>query len=401
MNAIDLGAFSALFQEACVRCFGHAVTAPLTETEAKLFYTKVFDATGLVVGWKSIKNYSGFLLATGGKAENPSVATLDTLARYVGGVPYTTEPERKAVAGHYPYWYGYREKWVAGRGAAGHGPAGDAGSISITPGPKMIRTAEKVVLLVAGAAMALVYVGMLVFHWGRHEPFRDDFHALSADSLVARGWWVVAPDTVYWNKRATDSGGLTLYTLEGDNWPDTAHPPVIRNLLERRMPYSDFILEWHFEHFIPRQDWQQAGVLLSAGTDFGDPSLRVSIAYNDYNGVYPRSGTILLQAILSRGGAKPEEIVHVPLFSEDSLRRNPALANSLDHPALRIVKSWGRLRILYADGILANTSFREIGTYDMPLDFRFVGLFALKGFVDSSENMPVRFSAFSLDPVPK
>ena len=392
MNDIDLGAFSALFQEACVRCFGHAVTAPLTETEARLFYTKVFEATGLVVGWKSIKNYSTFLL--GGapdKRENPSVATLDTLARYVARADYTTEPERKAAAGHYPYWYGYREKWVGGRS---RGLAGTTGQ------SKWNKILRREALIVGGGFMTIliVVVGLKV---GGDRKFRDDFHALSTDSLTARGWWVVAPDTFYWNKRGDGNGGLTLYTLEGDNWPDPAHAPVIRNLLERRVPAGNWMLEWHFEHFIPHQNWQQAGVLLSEGSGLDDPSVRVSIAYNDYNGVYPRSGMILLQAIVSHGGAKPEEIAHVPLFSEDSLRRNPALAGSLEHTALRIVYQEGRLRILYADGILANTSFRQIGSYDLGLGFGFVGLFALKGFVDSTEDMPVRFASFSLERLPK
>lgn len=388
-----------------MRCFGHAVTAPLTETEARLFYTKVFDATGLVIGWKSIKNYSGFLLGESrGKAENPSVATLDTLARYVAGAPDTTEPERKSTAGHYPYWYGYREKWVAGRGAvrpmevAAHGTAAMPGMG--TKAKWFLRGGLKglVLWLIVGGILAGV-VGMfiLVMVDSRTAPgFRDDFRALSADSLAARGWWVVAPDTVYWNKRGA-GGGLTLYTLKGDNWPDTAHVPVIRNLLERRIPCGSFTLEWHFEDFIPYQNWQQAGVLLSEDTGFDAPSLRVSIAYNDYNGVYPRSGMILLQAIVSRGGAKPEEIAHVPLLYADSLRRNPAVARFFDHTALRIVKQGDRLRILYADGILANTSFRQIGSYELPVDFRYAGLFALRGFVDSSESMPVRFSYFSLD----
>ena len=407
MNDIDLGAFSALFQEACVRCFGHAVTAPLTETEAKLFYTKVFDATGLVIGWKSIKNYSGFLLGgSRGKAENPSVATLDTLARYVTGAPDTTEPERKTAAGHYPYWYGYREKWVVGHGAVAAPAEVSAYGVAAAPGMGtkakwFLRGGLKgcLVWLSVGGVLAVVLVVFLLVMVNRRTApgFRDDFHALSADSLAARGWWVVAPDSVYWNKRAAGGGGLTLYTLEGDNWPDPEHAPVIRNLLVRRIPCSSFTLEWHFEDFIPHQNWQQAGVLLSEDTTIGSRSLRVSIAYNDYNGVYPRSGTILLQAIVSRGGAKPEEIAHVPLMSVDSLRRYPALARFLDHTALRIVKQGDRLRILYADGILANTSFREIGSYDMPMDLRYVGLFALKGFVDSSANMPVRVSYFSLD----
>lgn len=377
-----------------MRCFGHSVTAPLTETEAKLFYTKVFDATGLVIGWKSIKNYSGFLLAgSPGKAENPSVATLDTLARYVAGAPDTTEPERKATAGHYPYWYEYREKWVAGRGAAATPGTGKKVKWFLRGGLKGCL----VWLIAGGILVGVLVVLVLVMVYSAKAPgFRDDFHALRADSLAARGWWVVAPDSVYWNRRA-GGGGLTLYTLEGDNWPDTAHAPVIRNLLERRIPCGSFTLEWHFEDFIPHQNWQQAGVLLSVDTGFDAPSLRVSIAYNDYNGVYPRSGMILLQAIVSRGGAKPEEIAHVPLLYADSLRRNPALLNDLTHTALRIVKEGDHLRILYADGILANTSFRQIGSYELPVDFRYAGLFALRGFVDSTQSMPVRFSYFSLD----
>ena len=386
MNDIDLGAFSALFQEACFKCFGHAVVSPLTETEAKLFYNKVFEATGLVIGWKSIKNYSAFLFSSssGGRSENPSVATLDTLTRYVAGAPFTSEPERKAEAGHYPFWYGYREQWVAGRAAA-----------SDTAGP---RARRRVWWFAGGVAGVVAVVGLVwVSRGGMAESFRDDFHALSMDSLAARGWWVSAPDTFYWNRRADWNQGLTLYTMEGDNWPDPIHRPVMRNLLLRRVPCAAFTLEWHFDHFIPHQNWQQAGVLLSEDTGFDSRSLRVSLAYNDYNGVYPRSGMILLQAIVSRAGAKPEEIAHVPLFLEDSLRRNPELMKDLEYSALRIVKEGEQLRILYADGILANTSFRQIASYQLPLDFHYVGLFATKGYVDSSAVMPVRFSYFSLD----
>ena len=383
MNDIDLGAFSALFQEACVRCFGHAVTAPLTETEAKLFYTKVFDATGLVIGWKSIKNYSTFLLGgSPDKRENPSVATLDTLARYVAGAEYTTEPERKAAAGHYPYWYGYRERWVAARPAA-------SGLVTRRRGLWWQAGIMVVVLVVVG--------WLWMVSGGGPQDFRDDFHALSGDSLAARGWRVVAPDTVYWNKRGGDGGGLTLYTLEGDYWPDPVHRPVIRNLLQRRVPCDCFTLEWHLNQFIPRQNWQQAGVLLSEDTGFMGKSMRVSIAYNDYNGVYPRSGTILLQAITSSSAGKPEEIAHVSLLATDSLQKNPALARNLEHSALRIEKRGDRFRILYADGILENTSFREIAVHEFAMHPRYVGLFALKGFVDTARVMPARFSWFSLD----
>lgn len=390
MNAIDLGAFRALFQEACIKCFGHAVSVPLTETEAKLFYTKVFDATGLVVGWKSIKNYSNFLFADG-RPENPSAATLDTLARYVAGADYTTEPERKAAAGHYPYWFGYREKWVGLTGVVR--PAGTVGRHKA-----VWRLLGRIFagVMVVGVLLAIAVVVWL-FRRSGPASFRDHFHALAADSLAARGWRVVAPDTVYWNRRGEWSGGLTLFTLEGDNWPDPAHVPVIRNLLVRRIPCDCFSLEWHFKGFIPRQNWQQAGVLLSEDTGFAGTSMRISIEYNDYNGIYPRSGSIFLQAIKSQAGGKPEQIVQVPLVSADSLRRNPELARDLEHTALRVEKRGDRFRILYADGISENTSFREIASYELPVRFRYAGLFAFRGFVDSAEVMPARFSYFGLE----
>ena len=411
MNDIDHGAFRALFEEACLRCFGHVVTAPLTETESKLLYNKVFEETGLVIGWKTIKNYSFFLLsASPGKQENPSVATLDTLSRYVLGASYTTEPERKKAAGHYPYWYAYREQWVHGRWSHGVGAVaprgfrleGDVGGEEMRPlavdRPAVKRTRGWWLMGIGLAGLVLGIICLsLFFRQGVGRSFRDDFHSLAMDSLAERGWWVTAPDTVYWNKRGDFGSGVALYTLEGDYWPDSVHRPVIRNLLQRRIPCDCFTMEWHLNQFIPRQNWQQAGILLSEDTGFMGKSIRVSIAYNDYNGIYPRSGTILLQAITSSSTRKPEEIAHVPLFTADSLRSNPALARNLEHSALRIEKRGDRFRILYADGILENTSFREITVHEFSMQPRYVGLFALRGFVDSAEAVPARFTWFSLD----
>jgi len=51
-------------------------------------YNQVFERTGLTIGWKSLKNYSFFVLAgSSRKQENPSAATLDTMARYVLDAP--------------------------------------------------------------------------------------------------------------------------------------------------------------------------------------------------------------------------------------------------------------------------------------------------------------------------
>src|ERR1700704_2971795 len=112
MNELDTRAFKSLFKEAFEKCFGYPLKESLSETESKLFYNKIFDQTGLVVGWKSLKNYSSFIVeGSVVKPENPSVATLDTLARYVMAAPYSSETERKEKESHYPYWFGYKEKF--------------------------------------------------------------------------------------------------------------------------------------------------------------------------------------------------------------------------------------------------------------------------------------------------
>src|SRR5437588_417277 len=112
MTNQDTLAFVALFKDAYLKCFGQALKGPISETESKLLCNQVLDRTGLSIGWKSVKNYSFFVAdRESARAENPSVATLDTLARYVLGAPYTTEIQRKNDESHYPYWFLYKEKF--------------------------------------------------------------------------------------------------------------------------------------------------------------------------------------------------------------------------------------------------------------------------------------------------
>src|SRR4030095_1774116 len=112
MNDRDASAFVALFKDAYQKCFGIKVNNPLSETESKHFAGKIFDDTGLLIGPKSIKNYSFYVVnGTEGKEENPSVATLDTIARYVLNAPFTSETERKNKESNYPYWYRYKEQF--------------------------------------------------------------------------------------------------------------------------------------------------------------------------------------------------------------------------------------------------------------------------------------------------
>lgn len=69
----------------------------------------------------------------------------------------------------------------------------------------------------------------------------------------------------------------------------------------------------------------------------------------------------------------------------------------LAHSALRIEKQGHLFRILYADGIAETTSFKEVASYEFTFQPRYVGLFALRGYVDTSTAVPARFTYFGLD----
>ena len=43
MNDLDNQAFSALFKDAFEKCFGHALAGPMSETESKQFYNRIFS----------------------------------------------------------------------------------------------------------------------------------------------------------------------------------------------------------------------------------------------------------------------------------------------------------------------------------------------------------------------
>ena len=354
---------------------------PLSETESKLFSNAIFDQTGLVIGAKSIKNYSVYVHSPGHKEENPSVATLDTLARYVLDAPLTDETQRKNRESHYPYWFQFKNKFYQ------------------ATKPASARKYRGVAIISSIALLFIVALAFILRREARPVSFTDTFHSTADDSLIRRGWFVKSKADEYWQKRNQQGGFLTLFTLKGDNWPDSVNKPAISNLLLRKIPAECFSAEVHFNDFFPQQNWQQAGMVLLEDTNFTGKSLRFSLSYNDFYGGFPRSREIILQAIESAGqnSDKPEEIAHQLLFRLDSdnldlVRRN------LQHTALRIEKQGKTFRLLFANGSMTNSAFKEIVSKDIDLHPHFIGLFALRGFVDSTAAIPAKIDFFNYLP---
>ena len=379
MLSPDALAFAQLFKEAYQKCFGHAIKEPVSEAESKLFSNKIFDDTGLVIGPKSIKNYSIFILNPQGKEENPSVATLDTFARYIMNAPYTSEIQRKDKESHYPYWFQYKNSFHRSRNPIKR---------------------KKLFLPILFLAIILAITSFLfVFKNHTQKSFTDNFHSLADDSLTNRGWFVLSREEAYWKKRNEQPGYLTLFTLKGDNWPDSVNKPSIKNLFVRKISSDCFVAEVHLSNFFPKQNWQQSGILLLEDTNFTGKSLRLSFSYNDFYGGFPKSREIIIQAIASKGNYsdKPEELAHQLIFKLDSASEN-IISENLRHSALRIEKNGTKFRLLFANGSMANSAFKEIINTDVDINPHFIGLFALRGFVDTAAAIPARFDFFSYAP---
>ena len=383
MDAESKEVFFLLFKEAAAKCFGHRLQQALTETESKLLYNQIFEATGLIIGWKSLKNYSLFAFSETAKEENPSTATLDTLARYVLDAPHTTESERKTNESHFPYWFKYKEKHFSD-------------NKTTEEKPKHKKSSSIFALII----LALIITGCFYFFYSsKPTNFSTDFQSVNQDSLEHDGWFVKDKDEAFWSKRAEKGGVLSLFTLTGDNWLDSVNQPKIKNLLLRKINADCFTAEVHLQHFFPQREWQQAGMLLMEDTNYNSKTLRLSLAFNDFFGGFAKSQEIIIQAVTSPGNglSHPEEVAHVPVFKLDSSNEN-LVKNNLTYSGLRIEKSGDNTRLLYSCSPAKNFAFKDASALSSNFHPKYIGLFALQGFVNNKNYVPVYFTSFTLAP---
>jgi hypothetical protein len=375
----DYTVFAALYREAYLRCFKQLLSEPISETESKLLQNQIFDQTGLTVGWRSLKNYSFFVFNDNSKPENPSVATLDTLARYVLKAPYTNEVSRKNNESHHPYWYLYKSRSLS----------------QVAPQPLPIKRR----FLLFGAA-GLLLAALLLFVWLQFQPngsFTDHFDQLDEQAMQNNGWQLVNRDKAHWEKRKSRPNALTLFTLGGDNWPESGSRPDIKNLLIRNLPNGCFRAELQLEDFLPAAKWQQAGLLLLTDTSLTSPSIRMSLAYNDFFGGHQQPKEIIVQAISSPGNdAPPEEFIHHKTLAPDSAARNPVLLGNLKHTTLCVEKQGNHYRFLFAGGLTVDAPLKELAVKDINIDPKYIAIFAIKGRVAQTPVVPVVIRKFSL-----
>jgi len=167
--------------------------------------------------------------------------------------------------------------------------------------------------------------------------------------------------------------------------------------LFRAVACECFSAEVHLSEFLPRRNWQQAGIVLLEDTSFVKRGVRLSIAYNDFSGGFRSSKEILVQAISSmgKGFENPEEVAHKTVFTLEQAQE-ALVAENLKYAALRIEKQGRVIRFLYSNGPMENSAFKEVASREILFEPRYVGIFALRGFVDDTVIVPVHVSYFSL-----
>jgi hypothetical protein len=378
--------FTVLFLEACEKCFSSPLKEALKEPDAKRLSDEILEKTGLVIGWKSIKNFSVYATQPGvKKEENPSVATLDTLARYIQNAPITDDLKRKATESHYPYWYDYKSNF------ARKFPE---------KGKESLRYRKNIGIIVS-ALLIIGVTGVFIISQVQsvnNDRFVEDFGSVSTDSLTSRGWILKNPNIDYWNKRNEVPGHLTLYTLLGDNWSGQSNSPGLTNLLFRKIDSDCFSAEIHLTDFVPFQNWQQAGMLLSEDSTFDGRVLRLSIAYNNFFGGFKRPSEIIIQVVGSdapSGISKPEEIAHVVLFEGDP-RSDSLIRNNLSKSALKIEKRGNHYRFLFTNGKMESFAFKEAVHRDFDIQPNYMAIFAMQGLADSENPIRACFDSFNI-----
>ena len=391
MNTREKDIFSKLFNEAFEKCFGFSLNEPLSETDCKLFSNEIFEKTGLTIGAKSLKNYSFYVLkkqVAGIKEENPSKATLDTLARYVLGAPYTDEIKRKSRESHLPYWFEYSKSHLKPE--------------QVKLKQRHVRRKASVIILSVCLLTGLLILFAYIIHSATTKrSFRDDFNSVNEDSLEKRGWIIKDKDSSWWSRRGESGGHLALYTLKGDNWPLGGNRAEIKNLLLRKVNSECYSVEIHLTDFIPGKNWQQAGILLSEDSLFTGKMIRLSFSYNSYFGGYQKPPEIIIQGLssaLSGSTSKPEEFIHQSLFQADEGNASLVKTN-LSMSALKIEQIGIHFHFLYLTSGGDAFAFKEILSRDFDFHPKFAGIFSIAGWADCNP-VPAYFDSFALNPLP-
>jgi hypothetical protein len=76
------------------------------------------------------------------------------------------------------------------------------------------------------------------------------------------------------------------------------------------------------------------------------------------------------------------------------------VAQNMQRSALKIEKKGNHFRFLYSMGSRENFAFKEALSKDLDIEPKYIGIFALQGFVDKPQPIPAHIKYFSIMDTP-
>lgn len=377
-NRDDIRSLTTLLAMVALKGLGERKIRKITEGEARSLAAHIKELTGQTISPRSLINYFKAAESEDWMSINPSMYTLDILAKYgLNGSSGMYGRELPSDAGL--YWLKFKQNETAS--AVSPRPAG---RLKI----RGIFWVTLFILLGIPAAWLIL----------KPSPtdFRDTFDHVSLDALQDSGWAVLDLDTL-WLKKQPMAGHLTLYTLHGDYWTKPHETPYVRNTLVRKIKNPR---EWdiflNLTDFKPNGTFQQVGLVFFETPQNKQRVIRYTLCYTmeeQLDCFYPKKYAELLEIKNGLVEAIKSTAVH---------NRPDGHGNLESHDVcLRVQFTEGKFIFSFQAGDTYQ-GFTPIKEHQSTLKPKYVGIFAFQGQTDfsgkpfNSDTIPAFINDFSI-----
>ena len=250
MNPTEFRYFDILLNE-LTNTILHSEIQSFSLKEANLLSQLIKEKTGESISAKSLISYINAVNGDDPDVINPTNYTLNTLAHlyFLSNPAFLNENE--GLPSKHTAWLTFKQQLKVDdlKQKVNH--------------KKQERPLAKVLGIIIIVAVSVI-AGFALLHRAKAQnnvDFHDDFNDVNLDSLYARGWTLLDPDSTFILKQSKP-GHLTLYTLKGNYWVKANERPYQTNTLIRKIEASNFEVEVKIDSFLPYMEWQQTGLFL-------------------------------------------------------------------------------------------------------------------------------------------
>lgn len=357
-NKDDIRRLTTLLAMVALKGLGDHKIRKINESEARSLAAQIKELSGQTISPRSLINYFKAAESDDWTSINPSMYTLDILAKYgLNGISGIHGREQPSEAGL--YWLKFKQNETA----SAVSPRLDG----------RLRISNKFWI-------SLISVLSIIVAWlllkPSHSDFRDNFDHVSLGALQDSGWAVLDLDT-FWLQKQPMPGHLTLYTLHGDYWTKPHETAYVINTLVRKIQNPR---EWdiflNLTDFEPNGTFQQVGLVFFETPQNKQRVIRYTLCYTmeeQLDCFYPKKYAELHEIKNGLVESLKSTAVH---------NRPDGKGNYLSNDVcLRVQFSEGKLFFSFRAGDAYN-GFTTIKEYQSTLKPKYVGIFAFQGQTD-------------------